>query len=101
MQAHACTNVNIKGAHIGRSYLHKHQPLHTHRYAYPGTDRQRYSHTQLHPQRYSQLWDKFYTYKVSFNTEVYLQLPTRHNFQQRHVNNTRLTFKIHLVHKPT
>lgn len=89
MHKQACT----RSTHtcIRRGYLHKHQPFHTHRYACPGTDRKRYSHTQIHPQRYSQYL--LYTYKISFNIEVYLQLPTKHKFQQRHVNNTRLTFK--------
>lgn len=86
-------NVHVQGAHtcIVRGYLHKHQLFHTLRYACPETDRNRYSHTQIHLQRYSQYL--FYTYKISFNIKVYLQLPTRHKFQQRHANNTRLTFK--------
>ena len=56
--------------------------------------------TEIHPHKYSQLWDNCYTHKIVFNIDMYL--PMRHICQQRNVDNKiRLTFKEHLVHKPT
>lgn len=89
MQAQMC--MYKEHTHMHRERL----PAQTSTLSYPQIclprDRKRYSHTQIHPQRYSQYL--LYTYKISFNIEVYLQLPTKHKFQQGHVNNTRLTFK--------
>lgn len=85
---HKCACTRSTHTCIGRGYLHKHQPFHTHRYACPGTEKDTPTH-KFTPKDTASI---FFIH-ISFNIEVYLQLPTKHKFQQGHVNNTRLTFK--------